>query len=194
MTENPNETAENTIHNPALERAAMLAAWQQIEIDQEQQAHIAAELAEAQKQAALEEAARRAEQEAKEKAAAEKAAKAEQKAQQIKAKEDAEAQTKAAVDAEHAAWEKEMFARAEQRDKEQQRRAPEQVLERTLDIPEHIRENPHYQQALADQRALQARLVNAQAEWIAEGERANSFQGSTSRARIEAAETQLKET
>jgi hypothetical protein len=195
MTENPDETAENTIHNPALERAATLAAWQTIETDPEQQARIAAELAAAQKQAAQEEAARRSEQEAKDKAAsekkaaAEKAAKAEQKAQQIKTKEDAEAQAKAAVDAEHAAWENEMFERIKQRDQEQQRRAPEQVLERTLEIPEHIRANPHYQQALADQRALQARLVNAQAEWIAEGEQANRFHGSTSPARIEAAET-----
>jgi len=83
----------------------MLAAWQTLETDPARQAHIAAELAEAQQQAAQEEAARRAEQEAKD---------------------------KAAVDAEHAAWEKELFERIKQRDQKQQRRAPEQVLERMI--------------------------------------------------------------
>lgn len=186
---------ENTTNSTAqekgpLERCAEMATWHQLETDPAQKERIAAELAQCVMLAAKEEADRKAEQEAKDKAEsekkadAEKAAKIEKKEQEVKAREEDEAKAKAA---EHAAWEKETLERAE-RDKEQSRAAPDATRERTIEVPENIRNNPMYQQILEEQRASQARLVTEHADRIAAESKATTYQGLSNQARMEAAE------
>lgn len=177
-----------------LEHCAELATWHQLETDPVQKERIAAELAQCVMQAAKEEAQRQAEQEAKEKAEAEKkaeadkAAKAEKKEQEAKAKEEAEAKAKAAEAAEHAAWEKDMLERMEQR--EQRTNAQERTLDRGLEVPQHIRESAAYQQILEAQRETQARLVEEQARRYAAEQQATMYQGLRNEARMDAYEAQ----
>jgi len=185
---------ENTInHNQEkgpLERCAEMATWHQLEADPAQKERIAAELAQCVMQAAKEEADRKAEQEAKDKAEAEKkadaekAAKQEKKEQEVKAEKEAEAKAKAA---EHEAWEKETLDRAE-RDEAKSRAAPDATRERTIEVPENIRNNPMYQQILEEQRATQARLVTEHADRIAAESKATTYQGLSNQARMEVAE------
>lgn len=180
-------TNRTTQEKGPLERCAELATWYQIEGDPAQKERLAAELAQCVMLAAKEEADRRAEQEAKDKADAEKAAKAEKKEQEAKVKENAEAKAKAAEVAEHAAWEKSMLE-SQERDREQRSAVSEVTRERTIEIPESIRNNPLYQQILEEQRATQARLVTEQADRIAVEARANNYQGLANQYRIDAAD------
>lgn len=194
-----NESTTNTPEKSPLERCAELATWHQLESDPIQQERIAAELARCVMETAKDEADKRAEQEAKEKAEtkekadADKAAKAEKKEQEAKEKADAEAKAKAAIDAEHAAWEKGMLESQErQRDQEAERNAPQLIRERTIAVPENIRNNPMYQQILEQQREIQARLVSEQAARFAAEQRAVNYQGMRNEARMEAYDAQEK--
>lgn len=183
-------TSSHNQENESLERCAEMATWHRLETDPVQKERIAAELAQCVMQAAKEEAEQKAQQEAKDKAEAEKkanaekAAKQEKKEQEVKSREEDEAEAKAA---EHAAWEKEMIERAE-RDKEQGRAAPELTRERTIEVPENIRNSPMYQKLLEEQRETQARLVTEHANRIAAEGKATTYQGLSNQARMEAAE------
>lgn len=191
MQENTSNTTNAQEKGP-LDRCAELATWHQLEGDPLQKERLAAELAVCVMQAAKDEADRKAEQEAKEKAEAkdkaeaDKAAKTEKKEQEAKEKAEAEAKAKAAVDAEHVAWEKGLLERQEQNRAESS--APQQSRERSIEVPENIRNNPMYQQILEEQRAMQARLVTEQAERIAAEARANNYQGLSNQHRLEAAD------
>lgn len=150
---------ENTTQeNGLLENCAELATWHQLEADPAQKERIAAELAECVKRAAKEEA--------------------EKKEQETKAKDEA----KAAKAAEHAAWEKEMLERVEQLNQA----APDLKMERTIEIPQHIRDNPIFQQVLDEQRAMQANRITTEAYAI-------SYQGLANVARFEVAELREKQ-
>lgn len=189
-----NENDTSATEKGPFERCAELAAWHQLEADPIQQERIAAELARCVIEAAKVEADRRAEQEAKEKAEknaeADKLAKDEKKEQAAKDKEEAAAKIKAAELAEHAAWEKAMQERQE-RDREQ-RGAPDVIRERTIEVPENIRNNPMYQQILEQQRATQAQLVCEQAARFTAEQQAINYQGLRNEARMEAYAAQEK--
>jgi len=163
---------EDNTEKRLLEKCAQLATWHFLENDPVEKERLAAELAQCVKEAAK----------AKEekKAGAEKAAQIDKKKEQQEAKEKAEIQANEAEAAEHAEWEKGMLERAE-RGREDHGAAPEKVLERTLVIPEYIRNCPAYQQVLEGQRAAQAERIAAEA-------RANNYQGLANQARLEVAE------
>jgi len=163
---------EDNTEKRLLEKCAQLATWHFLENDPVEKERLAAELAQCVKEAAK----------AKEekKASAARTAHIDKKKEQQEAKEKAEFQAKEAEAAEHAEWEKRMLERAE-RGREGHGAAPEKVLERTLVIPEYIRNCPAYQQVLEGQRAAQAERIAAEA-------RANNYQGLANQARMEAAE------
>jgi hypothetical protein len=163
---------EGNTEKRLLEKCAQLATWHFLENDPVEKERLAAELAQCVKEAAK----------AKEekKASAAKMAQIDKKKEQQEAKEKAEIQARDAEAAEHAEWEKGMLERAE-RGREDHGAAPEKVLERTLVIPEYIRNCPAYQQVLEGQRAAQAERIEAEA-------RANNYQGIANQARMEAAE------
>jgi len=168
---------ENTTQpTGALERCAELAAWHQLETDPAQREKLAIELADCVAKAAKAEAESKAEDEKK------KEAKAEKKEQDDKGKREAEAKEKAAIDAEHAAWEKGMLERAERS------AAPELIRERTIEVPQHIQSNPLFGQMLREQRLLQSELVSEHAGRIAAEAKAVTFQGLANNNRMEAAE------
>lgn len=198
MNENTTNMKNSTTAPGSLERCAELATWHQLETDPVQKEHLAAALAQCVREAAKSEAEKKAELEAKEKAEAEKkadadkaektekAAKTEKQEQEDKAKEEAKAQAKAqaraAEAAEHAEWEKGMLERAERS------ASPEAIRERTIEVPENIRNNPMYQQILQDQRAAQAQIVAEHAGRVEAEMKAAMYQGLVNQARIEASE------
>lgn len=175
---------KTTLDAQQLERCAELAAWHQVEADPAKREQIAAELAECVKK----EAQRRAEEAAAKEKAEEKRQQIEaKKAAEKQAQQEQEAKAKAAIDAEHAQWEKEMLERMDKGRQEQQSKQPEQGKDRQLEVPQHIQDSLAYQRAVAEQRETQARLLDEQAKRYAAEHQAQVWQGLRAGAKLEAA-------